>query len=149
MIFRLAWIFFRRRARFIFSTASRLKFGYSQVYANGWMARRECSLWKPVPVITEWLWERTINQTLKVAACSSSGGGSGRCHGELPLISAQDEPAAATFTTLPTSVSGRCRGTQTCISSVSWPLFSWLYSVLPQPNSSPFSTHTHTHTALQ
>jgi len=32
MNFWLAWIFFRRQARFIFSTASRLKFGYSQVY---------------------------------------------------------------------------------------------------------------------
>jgi len=32
MNFWLAWIFFRRRARFIFSTASRLKYGYSQVY---------------------------------------------------------------------------------------------------------------------
>ena len=34
MNFWLAWIFFRRRARFIFSTASRLKFGYSQVYSQ-------------------------------------------------------------------------------------------------------------------
>jgi len=32
MNFSFTWIFFWRRARFIFSTASRLKFGYSQVY---------------------------------------------------------------------------------------------------------------------
>jgi len=37
MNFWLAWIFFRRRARFIFSTASRLKFGYSQVYPQGFL----------------------------------------------------------------------------------------------------------------
>jgi len=34
MNFSLAWFFLRRRARFIFSTASRLKFGYSQVYTQ-------------------------------------------------------------------------------------------------------------------
>ena len=42
MNFSLTWIFFRRRARFIFSTASRLKSGYSQVYlgVHRWLLSR-------------------------------------------------------------------------------------------------------------
>ena len=48
------------------------------------------------------------------------------------------DPAAATFTTLPTSLKGKCRGTSTCVLSPAT-TDNWSYSELPQPNTSPFS----------